>query len=364
VKRHIPVCVLAVLALVLAGQGLSTATRSDAATVVKMSAAIDATGKNDVSVPMAAFFKSVADGSTVELPAGARYRMEQTLVLQNRHRLTIEGNGAMFFLVTPGGLKRSNVIVENSSDIVIRDLVVKGSNPHGGDVAGAYQAAREGQHGISILTDTNVWLINDTITDTYGDFVYIARVTPHDPWTNGVLILGSHFARNGRQAVTITDARNVVIAANSITDISRATFDFEPGSPSGGVDNVVIAGNDVGAGGLLFVAAEAVDPVNHVTIENNRVRGQNLQVWVANTKPGLRVGWTIVGNTSDSVSGNPHAALMRMANVNGLQIRDNSQAFSVGRNMVLAEIVASCGIDVRNNHIPGSVGPDRVSGHC
>jgi hypothetical protein len=352
------------LAVAFFGQNLTSASHSSATTnTVKISAAIDATGAHDVSAQMAAFFASVPDGSTVDLPAGARYRMDRTLVLHGRHRITIEGNGATFFVGTPGDLKRVNLQIEESSEIVVRDLTIKGANPHGGPYADAYQPAKEGQHGIAILSGTNIWMINLTITDVYGDFVYIASF-PGGGWSKSILLIDSHFARNGRQGVTINDASNVYIEKNVINDITRATFDFEGGDPGGAVDGVTIAYNTIGVGRLVLVGAEAIDPVNNVTIAGNTVHGQNLQMWIRNTLPGRRSGWKILGNTTDTVSGNPHESAMIIGNVNGIQIRDNKQGFSLGRQMVLANITNSCGIDVGNNRIPGSVASTRVSGHC
>ena len=48
------------------------------------------------------FLAGVPDGSTIELRAGGRYRMEQTLVISGRRDLTIRGNGATFVATTPG----------------------------------------------------------------------------------------------------------------------------------------------------------------------------------------------------------------------------------------------------------------------
>ncbi len=364
-KRQIPVLVVAVLGLLIAGQNLTAASHSGAASrVVKISKSINGAGTTDVSAKMAAFFKSVPDGSTVELKRGAKYLMNKTLLLDGRHGLTIEGNGALFFVRSKGDLKRANVRIQNSSDIVVHNLVLKGANPHGGTYDDSHQLAYEGQHGFSLLTDTNISLLNNTVTDVYGDFVYIGRTNPHTPWTNKVIIRNNHFSRNGRQGITIIDARNVLVQWNTITDITRATFDFEGGSPGGGVEGVMIVQNEIGVGRLVLVAAQSINPVNHVLIGANHVHGQNLQMWIENDKPGNRIGWMIVGNTSDMISGNPHRAAMRIDHVNQLDLRDNVQRFQVGRGMVLANIENSCNYSFGGNQIPGAIATTRVAGHC
>ncbi len=356
--------VLAALALVAVGIPLVRSTASGAATnVVRISSRIDATGKTDVSAKMKAFFASVPDGSVIELAPHGRYRMDSTLVLHARHRVTIRGNGALFFARTPGDAHRSNVRIEASDTIAIYDLAVRGANPHAGVARNAYQTAREHQHGFEILSSAYVALVRVTATDVYGDFVYVGR-TSRGPWSSVVWILDSHFARNGRQGIALVAASYVDVERNAISGVRMDTFDFEPNGAGAGVAHVTVRGNTVGAGRLLFVGANGKGPVNDVTISGNRLHAQALQIWAEHPRAGNRNRWKITGNTSDLALGNPHGAAMRMRHVNGVQISGNVQPFQARRKMVMANVVDSCHVVVRGDTRPGSIGESRVSGHC
>ncbi len=338
-SHHIPRCVLAALSVLLLAFGLSSASSSEAAPrIVTISPRIDATGRTDVSARMAAFFGAVPDGSVVELARNGRYRMDQTLVLSGRHNLKIEGNGALFFARSAGDAHRSNVRIQGSSGIVIFHLAVRGANPHGGVSRVAYQTRLEHQHGFEVLSSSNIALVGVTATDVYGDFVYLGRAS-HGAWTNGVLIFGSHFARNGRQGITLVAARNVDIERNAIRDVRMDTIDLEPNGAGFGVDHVTVRNNSVGAGRLLFVGADGVGPVDDVTISGNVLHGQALQIWVESAHPGNRTGLKILHNTSDKTLGNPHGAAMRIRNVKDAVISGNTQPFERGRHMVIANVV-------------------------
>ena len=55
------------------------------------------------------------------------------------------------------------------------DLQVVGANPMAGAKDRIFRPERGGQHGFGISRSTNVWLIGVSVTDTYGDFVYMGR---------------------------------------------------------------------------------------------------------------------------------------------------------------------------------------------
>ncbi len=354
---------LACLSLFFLGQSLVRATSSRASTsVIAIGSGVDATGATDVSAQMAAFFASVPDGSVVNLAPQGRYRMDQTLVLNGRHSLSINGNGATFFEVTTGDMHRSNVRLQNSSGIYIQNLILRGANPNAGLSDAAYVPTLEHQHGFELLSVSNVALANDTVTDVYGDFVYLSAA-PNGPPTNGVMIVGNHFARNGRQAVAMTEARYVYIGANTIGAVRSATFDFEPPDLHG-VDHVTIDANNVGTGRQLFVAADGHGFVNDITVSNNVLSAQALQIWAQNLTPGLRNNWKVFGNTSAVTYGSPTGAAMMITNGNGIDIHGNHQPFQPLRNMTLVKVTNPCTVAVVNDVIPGAVGEQTTVGTC
>jgi parallel beta-helix repeat protein len=333
-----------------------------AANVVRVPYSIDPTGKNDVSAQMQSFFATVPDGSVVVFGSHAQYQMDETLVLDRRHGLTIEGNGATIFAATPGDAHRSNIRLVESNGIVVRDLTVKGANPNGGTSLGAYVPAKEFQHAFELLGVNNLVLDHVAAFDTYGDFVYLGKAA--GSWSSHVTIENSTFERNGRQGISLIDASDVLISNNTISDVRRATFDFEPDGRSDGVSNVVIENNTIGAGRLFFVAAAGLQPVNHVEILDNSLHHQSLQMAIRNDHSNYREEWKIIGNVSDAVFGNPLGSAMRLWHVDDLEIARNAQHFQSGRRMVLVELHYSCHVSVHDNMLYNSVGAARSFDNC
>ena len=325
---------------------------------------VDSSGGSDVSAGMARFLAGVPDGSTIELRAGGRYRMEQTLVIARRRDLTIRGNGATFVATTRGDMMRASVRIADSAGITIRDLKVVGANPKAGAKDRTYRPEWGGQHGFDVNSSKGVSLLGVTVTDTYGDFVYLGQ-RDGGAHTDGVLIQGSTFARSGRQGITFTAARNVVVETSTITEPKRSMFDFEPGLDAGkSVDHVTIRNNRASKGPLLFVAAEGHGPVNQVTIQGNHLTGMTLNIEMEDRDGGVRRDWKVLDNTGDLLSGNPHGASMRFVRIVGLEVRGNHQAMKPDRNMVGVGVTNSCNIAVNGNTFPNSVGQLRTTGPC
>src|SRR4051794_30833598 len=89
-RRPVRLAIALPCSLVLAATVLSA---HAAGAIYAIPVLIDGTGTTDVTSQLQSFLNGVPDGSTIELPAGGRYRVEGTLTLQDRHDLTIEGNG-------------------------------------------------------------------------------------------------------------------------------------------------------------------------------------------------------------------------------------------------------------------------------
>jgi hypothetical protein len=335
---------------------------AQASSEVQVPRSIDTTGTTDVSAQMAAFLKAVPDGSLVVFPARARYRMNETLVLDHRRGLTLEGNGATLVAATPGDANRSNIRLVQSSGIVIRDLTVYGANPHGGTSLGAYVPAKEHQHAFELLGVDTVVLDHVAAFDTFGDFVYLGKAS--GLWSSHVTIENSTFARNGRQGISLIAAQDVLISHNAISDVRRATFDFEPDAGDDGVGNVVIEDNTIGIGRLFFVAAAGSQPVNDVEIVGNQLHHQSLQMAIRSDHAHYRNDWKIIGNTSDAVLGNPLGSAIRVWHGDQVEIAHNVQHFQTGRQMMLVELHYSCHISVHDNVLYGSVGASRSLNGC
>lgn len=361
-RRHPRVAGLAALGLVLATTACLPGIHVSGTTVA-VPATIDATGATDVTTRLAAFLAGVPDGSTVVFRSGGRYRMDGSFVVAGRRDLTFAGNRATLVAGTPGDLSRRSVLVEGSSGITFTDLTVRGANPYGGVDPRAYVPEKAGQHGFDIRSSSRVLLDRVTVSDTYGDFVYIGK-SEHGGWSDGVTVRNSRFARSGRQGIALTAARNVVVRGNQIDQIKRAAFDLEPVAAGFGVTDVTIADNVIGAGTLRFVAAVSYGPADRITVQGNRLPDRPLAIEVRELNGRTRYGWKILGNTGGTVYSATAGTVMTFTGVDGLVVQGNTQAFAAGRGMVGAIAYGSCRAVFTGNTFPGAVAEGRVEGSC
>jgi hypothetical protein len=311
---------------------------------------IDATGATDVTADLQALIDKTPDGGVVQFEQDGNYRLEGTLVVDERHDVRIEGNGARIFATTTGDAHRSQIRVSGGSGLKIRDLEIKGANPHAGLGDGAYVSELEFQHGISLEGATDVELDRVNIHDTYGDLLYISR---HDDRrvAERVWIHHSTFARSGRQGIAIVDGRDIVIERNAFTDMRRATIDLEPTAWGWSAENVHIIDNEVGRGRLLFVAAAGVGPINRVVIARNTLRGRDLGVMMKSPEDRRRRHFWVVDNTSDFTA---KASPLRFTRADGVIVHGNRQPMNA-RDVALVMAVDSCDVAITDNDIaPGT----------
>ncbi len=312
--------------------------------VVFVPAYIDATGKTDDSKPLQKFIDRLPNGRTVKFHRDGRYRVEGTLKVGNRHDLTFDGQDATVFATKRGKRDRVQWWVKRGSDIVFRNINVRGAHPNGGTSKGAYVRKLETQHGFKLEGVKNVELDHVEVTDVYGDFVYITRdLARRNPSVN-VWIHDSTFRRNGRQGIAIVSATNVIIEHNRVDHTRRSTVDLEPNGSSWHISNVFILNNSVGKGRLLFVASHGQGPVDNVVIQGNQLRGQDLTIDAMPPGKDRRSNWVIKDNVSDTTV---HHRPMRFFNVDGLVITGNTQRVSNKEPGVVLN--GDCGTRVSGN---------------
>jgi hypothetical protein len=312
---------------------------------------IDATGASDVTAALQALIDRTPDGGVVQLDAGGAYRMEGTLVMEERHRLRIEGNCARIFATTIADGSRSHLRIIGGSDLAVRNLEIRGANPHAGIEGDAYVPALEGQHGIRIEGATDVELDGVRVSDVHGDFVYLGRHLEDDRWTERVWIHDSTFARSGRQGISVTGGRDIVIEHNTITDVRMATIDLEP-HPSFGAENIHVIENRFGPVRLISIAATGGGRVDTVVVARNTLRGQALRL-IANPPDGTRrQRYWIVDNTSDTPA---NRTPIRFADIDGIVVTGNRQAVA-SAGEALVELIHTCGVSIGGNDMkPGTL---------
>ena len=198
----------------------------------------------------------------------------RSLVIEHRKNLTSRGR-AEFFAVTEViaiGVIGGSVAV---TTITIRDFVVRGANPNAGTGADAYRADREAQHGFDIAGVKNSLLERVTVTDVYGDFVYIGRTST---WTSGLTVRNSTFERSGRQGVAITAGEDILIEHNVIRDVRHSTFDIEPNGPDWGARRVTFSDNEIEPAAQLARHHGRAAPVEDIVVIRNRLKGKTMNV--------------------------------------------------------------------------------------
>jgi hypothetical protein len=316
-----------------------------AATALRPGEVPDASGTVDATADLQALIDRTPDGGVVRLQAGGNYRVEGTLVLEERHQLRIDGNGARIFATTRGDLHRGEIRIVGGSDLVVRDLEIRGAHPRAGLDDRAYVPALEGQYGIALEGATDVEIDRVRIHDVYGDFVYVSRHEGDRRWSERVWIHDSAFARNGRQGIAVVAGRDVVIERNTFTDTRRATIDLEPNSPSWGAENIHILDNEVGPGRLLFVAAGGRGPVDRVVVARNTLRGHLLNFWVIPPDGDRPQRFWVVDNTSDTGAVRPPLQFTR---TDGVVVSGNRQPVTKPGE-ALVQAVDSCDVSVAGN---------------
>ncbi len=319
-------------------------TSTTAASVVQVVPdSIDATGATDVTTELRAFLASVPDGGVARLAKAAMYRVEGTIILRNRHDLALDGFGATFFTTTRLSAQHGHLWIDGGTNVVVRGLTIRGANPNGGTGEDAYDRDLENAGGIRITGTLGVELADDTVTDVFGDFVYVGRAEDRT-WSEDVWIHDSRFARNGRQGIAVTAARRVIIEDNRFDQLRRSTIDLEPNTRSSGVEDVFVLDNKVGPGRLRFIASHGGGPVDRVVIARNTLKGQAITVDVKPPDQDRRSGFYVVGNTSDTASGR---APMKFVRVDGLVVRGNVQP--VRDRGVGIDLSGVCGVFIAGN---------------
>ena len=353
---HKLVIALSLVMMVLLGVTL-VGPKAQAAGPVAVPGSIDGSGATDVSAQLQAFLNSVPAGSTVEFPAAARYRVEAGVSVSDRTDLVIDGNGSTLFADTEGVLNRSILKLNRTTDIVVRDLIIRGANPNGGLADDAYRSALEAQHGVQMNGVTAVLLENLTITDVYGDFVYIGPDGSQN-WSRQVIVRNSQMARNGRQGVALTAAEDVVIEGNHMVDMRRAVFDIEPNHQWGGARRVRISDNEIGAHRLLFVpmtgAVGAV--IEDIEIARNHLFNDYLRVYVNPPDGARRARIAVTDNVSD-LEFRSSAVPIVIRRTDDVIVRGNTQRLHPDADMTAVQLREDCRYAVAGNDFTGALVP-------
>ncbi len=346
---------------------------------IKVPSSIDASGEADVTKALNEFLTGVPEGSAVVFGEDARYRVEGTLLIQNRQGLTLGGNGATIVAVTDGadvappelaGLghrwprHRTHLYVRDSSDIVIRDLAVRGANEEGGSGEEGYDPDLEAQHGIELFGVTGALVEGCEMSYIYGDGVYVGG------GSTDVTVTGCDIHHTGRQGMSVTSGERITFADNDLDEIRRSAFDLEPNTDAGVIRDVNIVDNVVGTARLNFVAGHGAGaPFNDITIAGNHLEETALKIDIEAPVGGPRRTGIVISDNTSHVSFGADGAPISLTRTDDVAIRENEQALDPGRSGLAVESRQSCGITLEANSFPNaelplhrSTGQDRCPG--
>lgn len=350
----VPVVVaVATLGLPAAGGG----TVAGAPTVATAPATIPADCSRDVTAALNAWIATVPDGSTLRFAPNGCYRVDGTLTIRYRNRLTFDGNNATFRAFTSGrelaprdARTRSMFNFWRGSYITVQNTIVRGANPNAGIGDFAYVPALEAQTAYVVGGVQHMVLDHVQAYDVYGDFVFVG------PATKGLLVQSSTFARNGRQGWTI-NGEDIVFRNNSIRETRRATIDLEPSTVTSAARRVTIRNNTVGVGRLYFLANEGrAAPIEDISILDNSFVNKAMTIKV-NPPTGTRSRFRVIGNTSDTPVGYNGGGALAFSDVTGVEVRNNVQPMQRNRGISGVSVKRCRDVVVTGNRFPYGKAP-------
>jgi hypothetical protein len=247
---------------------------------VNVPTSIDKTGSVDVTSALNAFIASVPNGSTIQFPANATYRVTQGIYLRSKSNLVLEGNGTTIRTNGAGDSTASSGFkIDNQvTDVAIRNFNVVGNNPN---TTTLFNPGSEYQMGIIIYDGARIEIDNVSVRNVYGDGVFIAgkQSSPYRS-SDKIWIHDSSFDYIGRMGLTMNAATNSIAERNYYSHIGMFVFDIESDYDFEVVDNVSFRNNNVGSYGLtpvytnFFFACsgnQAVAQVRNVYVTGNTV---------------------------------------------------------------------------------------------
>lgn len=288
---------------------------------------IDATGATDVTDQLQTFFNQLPKGATIDFAPTAVYRCEDTVTLGAKTAITLNFNYSRLVATTLGYRERTHLAISGCKGIRIVKPDIKGANPHSGLDAAAYNPLYEAQHGIRIWQSVGVVIDRPRITNVWGDWLYVGRKNPHNPWSSWVHVNAPYCRDNGRIGMSIIAAAVVGVTAPDFDRMRRSVFDIEPDSNSDGAYAVVVDGagkSRIGKchTGYLFASKGSAGPVENILFRGLRLVGHDLNAQVVSPE-GSRSKRNIrfEGNRTDQTS---ERTPLRFTRVDGVTVKGNT----------------------------------------
>ena len=288
-------------------------------------------GSGDRTNDLLALIGSVPNGSTICFDA-TTFVVNGQVKISGRSNLEFVGPATLKTTTADRGNK-SLFQVNNSTGIVFRDLVLTGGRLD----PGTYYPTHEYETAIDYHASSGT-VSGMTMRAWGGDAVYMGAFGDGAALSHDITVRDSIIDGTGRMGVALTAAKGALITGNSFDNVALTVIDLEPNSTTHETSNVVVSYNTVRRWGLdptlrpWFFEADT-GRANNLTIKGNTFIGSALTVDIGRWMDVQRSNVTITGNTSNIAGKSPFGsgnALLYLWHIDGLVVRDNTQAIATG----------------------------------
>lgn len=240
--------------------------------------------------------RSCPDGSRVSFPAARTYHQTDSITVEGRSNLTIDGNGSTFVNSAPndGSTKKPSWLIFESANIVVEDMTVRG-NFAGGARVGVPQG-NQYNHGFQVYGGDGTTIRDVRVLNVFGDFVNTAASGAR---SIGGDVRTGQMPRNVRiQRLTGTTAQRMCVSFSAgigmwledsnLSDCHYAGVDLEPDWSNVPMRDVHILRNTIG--GFYLFAIAVVGPyevdaipgdIDGIEIRGNVTRTPSDTCWPA-----------------------------------------------------------------------------------
>ena len=236
----------------------------------------------DVATPLNAWLRSVPDDSEVVFAPGGCYRVDDSLTLEDRQGLVIEGNGATFRAQTNVPTPETNRAqwrLDYGTGIVLRNMTLVGMNPEP-----RFDDVDEFDHNLFIRGSWDVTVENVHGRKAYGDFIAIAHGIDGTSIPGDITIRNSSAETVGRMAISCVACDGVTVENSVFNGIGYHVFDLEvegDGWPGRGIR---YSGNTVEQHGHAFFSVGTPFQTHDNDVSDIRIIGNLV------TQPGANEG--------------------------------------------------------------------------
>lgn len=214
--------------------------------------ALNADG-TDQTESLMAQLDAIPDGALIRIDPGT-YRIDGTVLLENRHGLTLDLSNVTFHNEIAADRTDRHVEIVDSTDITLIGLRMESTNTQEDpDRPGfpIYNPEREHQHAFGVYDSQGISLRGVAASAVWGDGLYIAGSS------DGVNVNGFTVTGVGRQGIAIVEGANIVVDGYTLTGGRQSGFDIEPNTSDAVVRNVTIRNATISSWQVAFTAGGA-----------------------------------------------------------------------------------------------------------